>query len=300
MFQKVRNLFNRKRIQSEYLKFEDGDIISIDKVNKSDKSPRLDIHKKTESNNIQDHNVIIKTKNNLEKNNEKDINKKKLIDKILLYAIIAFIVALAIYLFDLSKIFLDKTNDYMTTGKVAEVQNQSNIIKEEKNSNTGTLKNNQLEVIPEPTKSNNKLMDLLELVVQSNNVILTNYKNAKTEVIYYSDSKSTKYLLDSAFNKIENNIEQSQANLSQYESDFTKAELKALYDIQIVRLNNLKALVSETKKMENREDSISITNKHINKENELVRKQANSFIAILKKYHIPYTNQNGYISYTIK
>ncbi len=300
MFQKVRNLFNRKRIQSEYLKFEDGDIISIDKVNKSDKSPRLDIHKKTESNNIQDHNVIIKTKNNLGKNNEKDINKKKLIDKLLLYAIIAFIVALAIYLFDLSKIFLDKTNDYMTTGKVAEVQNQSNIIKEEKNSNTGTLKNNQLEVIPEPTKSNNKLMDLLELVVQSNNVILTNYKNAKTEVIYYSDSKSTKYLLDSAFNKIENNIEQSQANLSQYESDFTKAELKALYDIQIVRLNNLKALVSETKKMENREDSISITNKHINKENELVRKQANSFIAILKKYHIPYTNQNGYISYTIK
>lgn len=300
MFQKVRNLFNRKRIQSEYLKFEDGDIISIDKVNKSDKSPRLDIHKKTESNNIQDHNVIIKTKNNLGKNNEKDINKKKLIDKILLYAIIAFIVALAIYLFDLSKIFLDKTNDYMTTGEVAEVQNQSNIIKKEKNSNTGALKNNQLEVIAEPTKSNNKLMDLLELVVQSNNVILTNYKNAKTEVIYYSDSKSTKYLLDSAFNKIENNIEQSQANLSQYESDFTKAELKALYDIQIVRLNNLKALVSETKKMENREDSISITNKHINKENELVRKQANSFIAILKKYHIPYTNQNGYISYTIK
>lgn len=300
MFQKVRNLFNRKRIQSEYLKFEDGDIISIDKVNKSGKSPRLDIHKKTESNNIQDHNVIIKTKNNLGKNNEKDINKKKLIDKILLYAIIAFIVALAIYLFDLSKIFLDKTNDYMTTGKVAEVKNQSNIIKKEKNSNTGALKNNQLEVIPEPTKWNNKLMDLLELVVQSNNVILTNYKNAKTEVIYYSDSKSTKYLLDSAFNKIENNIEQSQANLSQYESDFTKAELKALYDIQIVRLNNLKALVSETKKMENREDSISITNKHINKENELVRKQANSFIAILKKYHIPYTNQNGYISYTIK
>lgn len=331
-------IFNKKRTNSEYLKYEDGEIITIEKVSSNpDNAPRLEINKDIPSNTA----TVNQKPQSYEDNNINELDQKAkgihilklVVGGILLLSLLGYIVSLSLT-------FIDKTQSYVSGETQTTQQTNTNTQAQQgngttastnsqtsnSNSNTGTNSNSNSNANTNSNTNSNAttstantsgsissgkqdtvqqsvnsadISKLLQAVVNAHQTIYGTISQSKTSVVSYMNNKTNLTVISSQMNRSSMDLQQLYTSLQSKKDIFTEFNAQGLYTVLLERLDNSLDLVTNLNNNTNTNSMVSLLNDHIVKENGFLDKQNTELKSVLDKNSIKYTNSNGQISWTI-
>lgn len=305
-------IFSKKRDSSEYLKYEDGEIISIGKVSSNpDNAPRLEVEENI-ANNIP---TVNKQPKGCEYNNTSDLDKKAKGVRVLKLVVGGLLlVSLFGYVVSLSLSFINKTQNYVSdtqqttqqTSQVAQKQQDKQSTKAIANTTTNTtniasgqsktdIKQN---TEPQPINSAD-IANLLETISNAHGIIYSSINQSKLSIVSYTNGKTSLTVISSQMNRNSLESQQLYTSIQSKKNIFNTYNAQGLYNILLQRLENNLDLSKNIVNVTNSKSMVSILNDHIAKENNFLGKQNTELKSFLDKNAIKYTNNNGQISWTI-
>lgn len=301
-------VFSKKRTNSEYLKYEDGEIITIEKVTGPDNTPRLDLNDKSYAQNEAQASPLNKPgnyENRNIRNNEEEAQRKKpfnilknILGVILLIVLLGFAINITLSFINKTKNYVDNNGTNGVTQEVnGEVTETPTI--NDNNQSSGTIGGEHNVVIKNPIDYK-ELETILRITGETNKSILTIINDEKSDVVLYLDSKTNPYVIKSKINKQIIEVQNIYRNIQQYKSLFDKYNAQNLYLVELKRLENILTLLNNLSNVEGKSDMANILNEHIKTDNTLIDSQLSEFKAILNDNYIDYTVESGKLSWVIK
>lgn len=314
----VSKVFSKKRTNSEYLKYEDGEIVAIEKVAGPDNTPRLDLSNNSSTPNTTQTSTLNTTKS-YEPNN-KLINKEEHKDKtsinflvkiggvILLITLLGFAINIAFSFIDKTQKYIDpntskvetqQTNVGKGTNNLNDTQNNIQDVKTPNDSpKTGIINGSHESTVTQATNYE-EIETLLKIVRDTHKSILTIISEEKSDIIMYLDSKTNPYVIKSKLNRQIIIIQNTYKNIQTNKTLFEKFNAQTLYLVELQRLDNALNLLNELNSVEEKSAMVKLLNEHITTDNSLIDKQLQQFRYILDKNYIKYTIENGQLKWTI-
>jgi hypothetical protein len=318
-------VFNKKRTNSEYLKYEDGEIITIEKVSSNpDNAPRLEINKDIPSNTA----TVNQKPRGFEDDNIDELDKrakgihilKLVVGGILLLSLLGYVISLSLT-------FIDKTQSYVSGDTTATQQTDKNTQAQQGNETTaptnsqtsnsssntntntntnantninssGSISGGKQDTVQQPVNLSD-LSKLLQTVVNTHGTIYSTIGQSKTSVVSYMNKQNNLTVISSQMNRSSMELQQLYTSLQSKKDLFTTYNAQNLYTILLERLDNSLDLVKNLNNNTDINSMVSVLNDHIVKENGFLDKQNTELKSVLDKNSIKYTNSNGQLSWTI-
>ncbi|MFJ8531167.1 hypothetical protein [Bacillus sp. NPDC094106] len=316
-------LFNRgKKNSSTYLKYEDGEIISLKTSDKNKLKDDLIKEKERDKTTFQEETSSQKKDFQTQNSNIDTPNIGKRFSKvlILLFLIILFASFCQFFYYFISKnttiINGDKNVDNVTK-KVEGTK--ENVAKKEKekdleaksvskitpSSEEAESKEKELKPIfsfgqksLKVEKMTDKKKELLSLSSETHNFLLDSLLNLKSEVIFYEKGKSNQYIFTNETDSLAQHISNAKKSLLSKEKEMKDENMSAIFTNLHDRLVALDGLV-QTLRTIGREQIIDTTNEYIGKENNASDSYQAEFKKVLDSYGINYKTIEGKITYEL-
>lgn len=305
------NLFNKKRNKDEYLKYNNGKIVSVGKKDSIPKDYRqIEYEKELKDGFFNEDDLMARYQTNTDIDiNQNDDNEPKKKNKIssLLIKIGMFIIIISI-LFLGFKAFINYKNNLNNTLNEVE-QNVVNNSKDNNKANEDSDKpKDDNEEAPKdnnkiPTESTNEmsltnLSDLLSQVDNINENIVKAYEATKSDIINYTDRVNGINATTQSLRDRKNRIIKNKQAVQDMTTTFDTLNLVEVQNSLLRRYDTLSTCIDKLLLDMSKSRVIDILNSTINDENTSAMKQEEIIRNSLNNNNVEYTEKDG--KFTIK